>query len=154
MLFKDIKPNYPVYILDKQEVTLIQGKATNISFPRMQMTQSGTQMVIDVTIEADGRSATYSIPDHSEITYAGNLVLATDKSLLVKEVEAINDEAEQALNSIEKRKEQRQRSSDLLIELNPAFKEKKETEERFNKIESSVSEMKDLITNFIKEFKS
>lgn len=34
LLFKDIKQNYPVYILDTQEFSLIQGKATQVSFPR------------------------------------------------------------------------------------------------------------------------
>lgn len=30
LLFKDIKQNYPVYILDTQEFSLIQGKASGI----------------------------------------------------------------------------------------------------------------------------
>lgn len=33
MLFKDIKQNYPVCILDKQEMTFKQGKVTNVSLP-------------------------------------------------------------------------------------------------------------------------
>ncbi len=37
LLFKDIKQNYPVYILDTQEFSLIQGKATQVSFPRLEM---------------------------------------------------------------------------------------------------------------------
>lgn len=36
LLFKDIKQNYPVYILDTQEFSLIQGKATQVSFPRLE----------------------------------------------------------------------------------------------------------------------
>lgn len=160
MLFKDIKANYPVYILDKQEVTFKQGKATNITFPRMEMTANGTQMVVDVTIEVDGRTATYSIPDHLAITYAGNLVLATEKNLLIKDVEAINEEANHAISTIDQKKEAAKRSSELLIELNPVFKAKQENEKRFSEIETSVSDMKksmvdmkDMLTNFINEFK-
>lgn len=33
LLFKDIKQNYPVYILDTQEFSLIQGKATQLPMP-------------------------------------------------------------------------------------------------------------------------
>lgn len=33
LLFKDIKQNYPVYILDTQEFNIVQGKATQVSFP-------------------------------------------------------------------------------------------------------------------------
>lgn len=65
LLFKDIKQNYPVYpvyILDTQEFSLIQGKATQVSFPRLEMNQKTgkTEMVVDVTIEANGKMATYA----------------------------------------------------------------------------------------------
>ena len=81
ILFKDIKQNYPVYILDTQEVDIIQGKATQASFPRLEMNQKTgkTEMVVDVTIEANGKIATYTIPENHSVTYAGHLVLATEK---------------------------------------------------------------------------
>ena len=34
MLFKDIKQNYPVFILNKQDLSLIQGKAININWEK------------------------------------------------------------------------------------------------------------------------
>ena len=91
MFFKDIKPNYPVYIFDKQTLEYIQGKVTSVSLPRMQQMSNGNNimpsinsplnggvsnnamMVVDVTIDAGGRSATYSIPENLSVTYAGNL---------------------------------------------------------------------------------
>lgn len=49
----------------------------------------------------------------------------------------------------------------LLAELNPMYKEKQETEQRFGKIEGSIGEMKELmkkqqemVENFIKKFES
>lgn len=42
----------------------------------------------------------------------------------------------------------------LLAELNPVYKEKQETEKRFSKIEDTIAEMKDMLSGFIKEFKS
>lgn len=52
LLFKDIKQNYPVYILDTQEFSLIQGKATQVSFPRLEMNQKTgkTEMVVESRI--------------------------------------------------------------------------------------------------------
>ena len=44
-------------------------------------------------------------------------------------------------------------NEDEATELNPIFKEKQDTEKRFNKIESDVSEMKTMLTSFIREFK-
>lgn len=37
----------------------------------------------------------------------------------------------------------------IRAEINPTFKEKQETEQRFDNIESSIKEMKNLIENFI-----
>lgn len=75
MLFKDIKQNYPVYILNKQDLSLIQGKAVQVPFPRIEMNQKTgkTEMVIDITIEANGKTATYIIPENLSVTYAGDL---------------------------------------------------------------------------------
>ena len=154
MLFKELKPNYPVYILDKQNITFTQGKTTNVSFPRMEMIQGGTQMVVDVSVEANGNTATYSIPEHLSTTFAGNLVLSTDKDALVKEIEAMKQTAEQVINSVDRQKVIAEKAAALLVELNPVFREKKETEERFSKIENSVIEIKGMLTNFIKEFKN
>lgn len=78
LLFKDIKQNYPVYILDTQEFSLIQGKATQVSFPRLEMNQKTgkTEMVVDVTIEANGKMAIYAIPESHSVTYAANMAYA------------------------------------------------------------------------------
>lgn len=157
MLFKDLKQNYPVHIFDKQNVEYIQGKVTSVSLPRMQMPNMNSlnnSMVVDITIDAGGRSATYTIPEGLSVTYAGNLVLSVEVDGVVKEIEAMKNTAEQVLNSVEKQKEIKKKTCELLVELNPVYKEKKDTEERFNKIETSVSEMKNMLSSFIREFKN
>lgn len=121
LLFKDIKQNYPVYILDTQEFSLIQGKATQVSFPRLEMNQKTgkTEMVVDVTIEANGKMATYAIPESHSVTYAGHLVLSTEKSGLASEVEAQKANAEQVLASASKAQNIIDKAPSLLAELNP-----------------------------------
>ena len=163
MLFKDIKQNYPVYILNKQDLSLTQGKAVQVPFPRMEMNQKTgkTEMVIDITIEANGKTATYVIPESLSVTYAGNLILSTDKMSLASEIEAMKNTAEQVLASVGHQKEVLEKSSSLLAELNPVYKEKQETEQRFGKIENSINRMEELMkkqqemmTSFIKKFES
>lgn len=162
MLFKDIKQNYSVFIFDKQKVECVQGKVLSVSLPRMQMPSSMTSMnqmgttpmVVDITVETNGRTATYTIPENLSVTYAGNLVLSTEREGVVREIEAMKNTAEQVLNSVERQKEIKEKTTELLVELNPVYKEKKDTEERFNKIENSVSEMKNMLSSFIREFKN
>ena len=120
-----------------------------------------TEMVVDVTIEANGKMATYAIPESHSVTYAGHLVLSTEKSGLTSEVEAQKANAEQVLASASKAQNIIDKAPSLLAELNPMHKEKQETEQRFGKIEGSIGEMKELMKkqqemmeNFIKKFES
>lgn len=150
MLFKDIKQNYSVHILDKDKLTLSDGKAITVGFPRYDLTAKST--VVDITLDVNGSTATYAIPESLSVTYAGNLVLSTDKEGLVREIEAMKTSAEQILASVDHQKEVIEKSSALLSELNPQFKEKQETEKRFANIESSVHKIEELVTNFINNF--
>ena len=134
MQFKDIKQNYPVYVLNKQDLTISAGKVTAVSFPHFDMNPKSTktEMVIDVTIDVNGKTATYTIPENLSVTFAGELVLATDKLSLANEIEALRNQAEQILASVDKQKQILAKSTELLSELNPIYKEKQETEKRFN----------------------
>lgn len=163
LLFRDLKQNYPVYIFDNQEFTLIQGKAVEVGFPRLEMNpKTGkSEMVIDIAIEADGKKATYAIPESTSVTWAGNLVLSTDKQGLVSEVEASVERAKQIIAAAPKAQKVIDKASSILADLNPVFKERQETEQRFNKIEGSISRMEELMqkqqemmSNFIKKFES
>lgn len=156
MTFKDVKQNYSVYILNKQDMTITEGKVVSVGFPHMDLTQKTTigqsQMVVDVTIELTGKTATYTIPENLSITYAGDIVLSTDKNGLAKEVESMKNTAEKIIESVPRQKEVIEKSTALLADINPVYKEKKETEQRFAKIEESINRMESTVTNFINQF--
>lgn len=163
MQFKDIKQNYPVFILDKKEMTVTTGKATAVGFPRMEMNpKTGKQeIVVDVTIEANGKTGTYAIPEGLSITYADNIVLSTNQQGLATEIEALQNAAKQYFQMKDYQQKVLDTAPTLLAELNPVYKEKQETENRFNKIEGSIIEMKELMmkqqemmSGFIKKFES
>lgn len=100
MLFKDIKTGYPIYFLDKEGARYYQGKAVSVAVPRYDNNQAKafgaqpTGLVVDITIEADGATKTYTIPETATITYAGHLVLSTDKEGILREVEALKAASE------------------------------------------------------------
>lgn len=162
MLFKDIKQNYSVHILDKDNVSYIQGKVVSVSFPHMDNTNPMAmgKTVVDVVIDADGKSATYTIPENMGIVYAGNLVLSTDKDGIIREVEALKTSSEQYLESVDKTRQVLEKSTSLLAELNPEIKAKQENELRLSNLENTMkdiqSDMKDfkeMMSGFIKEMK-
>ena len=156
MAFKDVKQNYSVYILNKQDMTITDGKVVSVGFPHMYLNQKQTigqsQMVVDITIESSNKTATYTIPENLSITYAGDIVLSTDKVCLAREVESMKNTAEKIIESVPKQKEVIEKATALLADINPVYKEKKETEQRFAKIEESINRMESTVTNFIKTF--
>lgn len=155
MLFKDIKQNFPVYILDKQNMSFTQGKVQSVSFPHIDNSSPMAmgKTVIDVAIEADGKSGTYAMPENLSVVYAGNIVLSTDRDGIIREVEAMKTSAEQILASVDKQKEIVEKSTTLLTELNPEYKAKQQNEQRLSNLESSMKELKDMMAGFIKEMK-
>lgn len=158
MLFKDLKIGYQVYILHKgDDIKVGVGKVTAVSPPRFPQTQGNfqtMQMVIDVTIEENGESRTYTTPDSLSVTYAGNeLVIATEREGILKEVETIKAHNEDELSKVATRRALVEQCERVLAEWNPQFKEKRETEERFSKLETSMADLKGMLSGLIKELK-
>lgn len=163
MLFKDLKSGYPVYLLQRGDnLKVSTGKITAVAPSRFQQSgNSQMSMVTDITIDNEGVSRTYEIPDSLSVTYTRDgLVISTDKDGLIREVEAIKTSNEEELLKVDVRKKIVEDCDNILSELNPQIKEKRENEERITNIESSVTDLKgsvksleSIITSFIKEFK-
>lgn len=159
MLFKDIKTGYPIYFLDKEKTRYYQGKAVSVAVPRYDNNQAKafgaqpTGLVVDITIEADGATKTYTIPETASITYAGHLVLSTDKDGILREVEALKAASEEALSQVEIHKQTVINCNQLLEDLNPVFAEKRAQDKRIESIESEVRSLGNIVKDFINEFR-
>ena len=156
MLFKDLKIGYPVYIFHKDgEKRITQGKVTAISPSRLPQTPSiqTMQLVVDVTIDDGGSSRTYAIPDNTSVTYTNGLVLSTDREGVIREVEILKNQCAEELAKIEEYRKSVSECEKILTEWNPAFREKRETEERFSKLETSMSDLKSMMAGLIKELR-
>ena len=147
MTFKDIKQNNTVFILDKNSLKVIPAKVINVSQPKIDMSKpnscmSGTTLIVDIDLNIEGKTVSYSIPENLEITYTNTgLVLAIDPNKLVNEVNSLYREAKDQLAKKEYYEEVIKKTSDLMAELNPQLKEKQETDRRLNTMESSISTM-------------
>lgn len=142
MEFKNIQRNHPVYLLDKQTVEVKEGKVVDnqphINTGIATISSSG-QPMRDVTIEVEGKQTIYTIPEHLGVTFAGETVLATDKADLLPEVGKLVNEADEIIKAYEPSKERKAKGEELLAALNPAIKEKQETEKRFKALEGDIS---------------
>lgn len=152
MLFKDLKNGYPLFIFDRDKVTFAQARVVDVTPPHFDSHFGNpTEMVVDVTIE--GFSRPYTFKDSTDTGYVNNVVITTDRDKGLKEVEALKAQSEQALSKKEMYEANVEKCSQILSEYSPVFKEKKENEERFTKLEGSVSELTNMIKGLVKELK-
>ena len=149
MTFKELKQGYPMHILDKDALAVRTGKVLSVSFPRLDMAQPKRQMVVDITVEADSHTATYTMPEDSSTVYAGNLVLSTNPQGLTAEVEQMKAEAQRILASVDRQKQVVAKADELLAQLNPSLREKRETEQRFQQIEGRMNGVNDKLDRLI-----
>lgn len=163
MLFKDMKPGYPVYILQKGDtLKAVQGKTIKVSDPYFPPAPIGqipspslntSQRFVDVTLESEGITNTYSIPETLSVSYANNLVLSTDKEGILRDVEAMKSQSEEVVRSVEKHQAIISGCEKILEEWNPAFAEKREQDKRISGLETEVKGLSKMLADFISEFK-
>uniref|UniRef100_A0AAU8BA53 Uncharacterized protein n=1 Tax=Dulem virus 42 TaxID=3145760 RepID=A0AAU8BA53_9CAUD len=151
MLFKDLKSGFPVYIYDRNAIEVIQGKVITVSAPHI---DKGTftmnaNMVVDITIENKGCPVTYTFKDNTETGYTGSLVITTDKGNIIREIEAAKEQSEEALSQVEMHKQRVDKYTAILAEYNPAIKEKRAIDERFGKIEHSMTRLESMLSSLL-----
>lgn len=150
--YKDIKENYPVYILDKKALSVRQGKVTAIA-PHIDgaistMANNG-QLMRDITIDVGGTVTTYTIPENLSVTFAGSIVLSTTQEGLANEVERMKRESKEALAQVDHHQQVVDKAEELLAMLNPQVRERQETEKRFKSIEGDISGIRGMVKQLL-----
>lgn len=143
MKFKDIKAGCLLHMLDRKNVEVEHLKVTGVTPPHADMNVGGvTNLVVDITTE-DGK--TYVVLSEAECAYPDSKVLATSENLILNEVRAMETAAEQALRQVDSQKEIGRRCRALMLQLDPAERDKKEIEARFSNIESKIDRIMDFV---------
>jgi len=161
MTFNELRNSFPVHILDKNEMHYIQGKVINKGNPRpntqvpapnqtnlFQLPQ--LQTVVDVTIEADGKTSTYVADSNASAVMAGNILIALDKQDIIRELKAINAECDEYLANVGKKKEAKDKCTKLIGELDTDFKEKQAMETEIQNLKNAQKEQGDKLDKILK----
>lgn len=163
MQFKDIKQGYPVYILHTDKLKAVSGKVVNVSQPYFPQTQSqfpnqqtfsatNTQRMVDLTIEYEGRTNTFSVPETSQVVNAPNMVISSERDGVIREVEAIKSTKEERLKNREKDEEDVKACEEILSDWNPEFAAKKEQDKRLSAMEDKIGSMEEMMKKFFQTF--
>lgn len=159
VLFKDMTPGTVIYALVKDDdLRYLEGSIVSVSRPRMNMPKfeagqvpvqmPSVQNVIDVTYSLDGKNHTDVVDETASMFSTRNpgalSLVTTDKDAIVRELHATLKNGENYISEAKKeipRQEKRiAQSRELIAQLDTDFKEKKQTEERFAKLETAQKE--------------
>ena len=143
MTFKDIKQGYPIYILDRKNLTAKTVNVTDISLPHIDAKIGGpTNLVVDITTD-DGQP--YVMVADSEVAYPDGMVITTCIDHILREITSIRNTAQQDIDRVDHKRVVVERCNNLLADLDPAQREKQQTEERFSKIEHMQQQMYEML---------
>lgn len=151
MIFKETKSGGAVYLFDRTTLKYEQGVVKAVGLPHADV-QPGSygKMLVDITVQTvDGRRNTYSVSDCERTAYAGNLLIACEKESIVDEVRAVKTQAEELIANIDGTRKTIERCKVILEELDDTFKDKRETERRFEKIDEKFSCMEEKIDRLL-----
>nr|DAY11994.1 MAG TPA: Protein of unknown function (DUF2951) [Caudoviricetes sp.] len=157
-MFKDLKKGYQVHTLDTNNSPVYAlGNVVNVSEPRFQQVQPGQfqqlqDRVLDLTIEIEGKSVTYVVPENQNVAMANNITLSCEVDPLMNQLNAMKRSSEDIVNNVDKHRDIIEKCNTILEEINPSFKQKREQdrkikglEEKVDKIGDSFDELKKLL---------
>ncbi|MBQ0159892.1 MAG: hypothetical protein KBT28_04630 [Bacteroidales bacterium] len=154
MQFKDTKQGYPIYVIDRKNVTVAVGKITNSPVPHFDNHFPGAgKMVVDLTIDCDGKVDTYVMEDSAEVGYAGTLVITANRECVARELESIYSNSDQALSMMPYHKEAKEKSEKLLKEYSQEYKERSEFNDRLEGLENNVEKLTKSFSEFLERMK-
>lgn len=140
MLFKELKGNYPIFLLDRATLKFEQAKVMNVQ-PNYQSVNMN-RIEVNVTIQnKEGKQNTYAVADSEQSAYAGNLFISTSKDCIINEVNALKNASEEVLSKVDEHKQTVEKCKELLAELDTTFRDQQKTNERLDQMENKLDEI-------------
>lgn len=149
MLFRDVKQGYPVYIFDRKDVSVKVGKVTNSPLPHFDVKMGTNQMVVDLNVETDGHTVSYVFADTGEVGYANELVISVNKEAILREIENVENQAEEALKMTDYYKDAVKKCKELLKVYSQEYKERTEAAERMTALENKVDKLVESFSSLV-----
>ena len=150
MNFKELKKGFPVYVLNKQTLEYSQGKVIQDATPPRLNQTFGQGLLTDVSIESGGASKIWTLPADQKVAEMQNdseVIIATDKNTIITMIKSINTECQSYLDGVEAYQQKLELSKKLIAELDVAYRQQQQTEERFTRIESAIENINDKLDN-------
>lgn len=150
-MFRDLQKGYSVSILEKNNGRIKYHNGTVVSRGEARYENKGfgqpmpTERIIDLTIEFDGKTQTYVVPENGNVASTAAITVACEPSYVTNEVQSMLKKSEDVLASIETHKTNIEECKNILSQINPSIGESQEYNRRLNAMESKMDGMSKLM---------
>jgi hypothetical protein len=155
-MFSNLSPNSILYVLDVHSTPkILSGPVERISLPRPKYNtfNPNMEMVVDLFATINGERREFKgIPNGSIANFGDNaFVLAESKEALNSYINAMLQNSQSIINSIDKHKKLIADYEEALQELNPSLKADKEKDKAIQSLQDQLSELKGMIAAMAKK---
>lgn len=158
-MFRDLQKGYAVNILDKTgSVPAYKiGTVVSVSSPRFDNKvqpagfppQFSSERVVDLTVETDGTTLTYVVPETGSVASSTGVTLACETTSIASELRSIIKRSKDALAGVDNHKATIEQCETILSQIEPSYAQGKAQSERMDKVESSLSKMEETMTKIL-----
>ena len=154
-MFSNLSPNSILYVLDVQSTPkILSGPVERVSLPRPKYNtfNPNMEMVVDMFATINGERREFKgVPNGSIANFGDNaFVLAESKEALNSYINAMLQNSQSIINSIDKHKKLIADYEEALQELNPSLRADKEKDQAIQSLQDQLSELKGMIAAMTK----
>lgn len=163
-MFKDLKPGLQMLLLDKSATPIKchTGRVVKVSPPRVEMPKMDAPMgafpnfqmqdrVVDLTVEYDGKTSTFVVPENSSVAYGEAVTLACSEEPIISEVKSRMKQSADIVDSYDYHKANIEECKSILATISPQYADNQEQDKRMTAIEGELGEIKNMLLSMMKK---
>lgn len=154
-MFSNLSPNSILYVLDlNSSPKVLSGPIERVSIPRPKYNtfNPNMEMIVDIIATINGERREFKGVPNGAIANFGTdaFVLAENKEALNSYINAMIQNSNSIIESVEKHRTLVSNYEEALTELNPSIKADKEKDKAIQSLQSQVAELKDMLLSMAK----
>lgn len=154
-MFSNLSPNSILYVLDlNSSPKVLSGPIERVSMPRPKYNtfNPNMEMIVDIIATINGERREFKGVPNGAIANFGTdaFVLAENKEALNSYINAMIQNSNSIIESVEKHRTLVSNYEEALTELNPSIKADKEKDKAIQSLQSQVAELKDMLLSMTK----
>lgn len=153
-MFKDLQKGYSVHVLEKTDgIRYFCGTVALVSAPRyenaptnpMDFSKLPYDKVIDLTVEYDGKSKTFVVPETSNVQSSSSFTLSCSPEFIANELNAVIKNSTSIIESVDHHKQLISQCKAVLKEVDRNYAKESENNERIERIEKTLDRLTKLL---------